>query len=113
MAKATFNPTSAGSQLFLLRLLKHIDLKTRKVNIEALAAEEGITNSSAVKKLHGIKAALIDKLGEMDGGNEQAISPPNKPLKKRKLAKIASPTKNKRVKQEVDEYSDEEEEENE
>ncbi|KAF3909708.1 hypothetical protein AA313_de0208944 [Arthrobotrys entomopaga] len=106
MTNSTFNPTSAGSQRFLLNLLKHIDTKTRTVDLEALANEEGVTVSYVLKKLNGIKAALGESSdGEKTGEERPSASTDftHKKISKRKgsASTSSSRTKKSKVQQET------------
>ncbi|KAK6538922.1 hypothetical protein TWF694_010476 [Orbilia ellipsospora] len=106
MTNSTFNPTSSGSQRFLLKLLKHIDTKTRRVDLEALAEEEGVTVSYVLKKLNGIKAALVESLDGEKTGEEQPSGSTDfmqKKISKRKGSTTASASKAKKskLKQEI------------
>ncbi|KAJ6261294.1 hypothetical protein Dda_3963 [Drechslerella dactyloides] len=101
MGKPSFDPTSEGSQRFLLRLLKHLDISTGKIDMDALITEEGITRKSVIQKLTGIKAALAK--GQEMGDAESPPSSFGTPTKKRKPSVASSPagkkikTKNEEV----------------
>ncbi|KAF3937003.1 hypothetical protein ABW19_dt0209419 [Dactylella cylindrospora] len=96
MGKSTFDPTSPNNQRYLLRVLRHMDIKA--VDIEAVAQEEGITKAAAMKKLKGIRDALEERLNmsnsESSSGTSTA-SQPSTPQPKR-AKDISTPTPKRR-----------------